>query len=99
MFARPVLRATAAARVGLRPALQVRTMSAPAAAPKASKMKQLMANTPSTCEAPPTHPFLSFLPLFFFVTTAVAGSFFIMGWTLWTDPHLRLKPTSMQGGD
>ncbi|BEI92767.1 uncharacterized protein CcaverHIS019_0503950 [Cutaneotrichosporon cavernicola] len=88
MFARPVLRATAAARVGLRPALQVRTMSAPAAAPKASKMKQLMANTP-----------VDLYPLFFFVTTAVAGSFFIMGWTLWTDPHLRLKPTSMQGGD
>jgi hypothetical protein len=39
MLARPVLRATAAARVGLRPTLQVRAISAQApAAPKVGKV-------------------------------------------------------------
>ncbi|CAK9781627.1 hypothetical protein CC85DRAFT_298718 [Cutaneotrichosporon oleaginosum] len=97
MLARPVLRATAAARVGLRPAtpFQLRASSTATSAPKVGKIKQAIDNTP-----------VDLYPLFFFVSAAVAGSFFsaycpdnahtVMGYTLATDPHLRLKPTSMQ---
>ncbi|GMK55681.1 hypothetical protein CspeluHIS016_0207370 [Cutaneotrichosporon spelunceum] len=88
MFARPALRATTVARVGLYQPTPIRAMSASATASKASKMKQLIINIP-----------VDLYPLAFFVTGAVGASFFIMGWTLWTDPHLRLKPTSMQQRD